>query len=518
MRPSRYEGLPMRFLAKQQIRCVIAIAMYFLSPLLNAQQAPRHNIAELFYRAGYAIPVPATVNGEVQTSTWWSFMSSIYYTNNNFDHAGTDVVNADGQDVYSLSAGEVVYVREGGAASAENIAVVVKHKTQTGIEFTAIYGHTENAEGIVAGTRVLQGQKIGVTRQFQSPSHLHLGINTNPNFCNATGCIEGWGRLRARGRIGTFVDLETWLLSNPNSLVPPSVLDGVGSLIDPTNGAACAARGNAGCSGDLVELHRHINQLSTGMFQVFRTPSICEQVELNGLTRAYITVRGFADEHVGETESVRSTVWLASSDASSTVRIPLMGGPNWQIVTVTTTQPIPDLTRRISLTCSQGPFAQRSGASLTEIAPARRFLLGDPSMTKLLAEGTLGTLGGVASLLKYSDNRQAGAAPFGQRKDIGKAQRRSNSLVAAQVFRDPGSPHQSCERVRIGTRDQSGNDSSYQSTRFNLASKGWDVRSWSNETVQTTPHIVTLNEIGWVLLRIRTFNSSADFITFDCVS
>ena len=130
-------------------------------------------------------------------------------------HLGTDFKTDEGDPVYSILDGEVLYSGEYCGFGALNIpknnsncgknktslpggAIVIRHKNMNGDEFYAIYGHIIIAQQIQPNTKVQKGDVIGSIRQFFNGTdkngnfvemnHLHFGIFTSHPFP-----ISNWG-------------------------------------------------------------------------------------------------------------------------------------------------------------------------------------------------------------------------------------------------------------------------------------------------------------------------------------
>lgn len=454
--------------------------------------ATSYEVTSNFRSAGYWPPVA----GQNLTNTNYDFMSSAYRQNwgTQFDHAGIDIVNAHGQPVYAIAAGVVVRVSPVGTGALDT-AVVVRHTTRSGIEFQAIYGHTIPDPSLSPGVVVHPGQVLGTTTQFATPSHIHFGINTNSNFCSATGCSAGWGRVPL-DTPGSFVDPIPWLSANPVSIIPSSLVDGVGSLVDPSNSGECSEKAGFGCVQDEAMLQRH-SLPSSAVFQVYRKSGTCEFVELSGLQQSYISVRGYADTIPLRGKSVRSTVYIAKGNP---VRIPLMGTP-WQLVTVTTTVPLPESSRTIRLKCVAGTFgSQPAGAVLIDIAPEDSQRLNDWKIVGLpLADGK-GYAGGVGSILPYS--RNADANDVGRYKDVALTQYGSVGETYFQVMRRTGVLFDICKNITISGR-QSNGDAVATAISFSYQMKRWSDPTWGAPVSAYLPaRIPVATSDQWWLIKV----------------
>jgi len=116
-------------------------------------------------------------------------------------HNGTDFAATEGDDVYAVRDGYVIYSKEAQGfgslnPSSNGGAIVIRHQDNNGRYFYAIYGHlnrnlSDNTSG-QPGQFVTRGQVIGTIRAFYNGSnywpHLHFGIYYGTSFPTS-----GWG-------------------------------------------------------------------------------------------------------------------------------------------------------------------------------------------------------------------------------------------------------------------------------------------------------------------------------------
>ena len=130
---------------------------------------------------------------------WLSFNSKY-----NQWHLGVDFRKNEGDAVYAISDGTVIYSRTDasgyGCSRTPGGAMVVKHQTSDGKDFIALYGHVKNMKR--NGSEVKAGEQIAAIGPcFQNITHLHFGIHPNGDVSsllkaysssrtNTLGCVD----------------------------------------------------------------------------------------------------------------------------------------------------------------------------------------------------------------------------------------------------------------------------------------------------------------------------------------
>jgi hypothetical protein len=197
------------------------------------------------------------------------------------------------------------------------------------------------------------------------------------------------------------------------------------------------------------------------------------------------------------------------------VRIPLMG-VFWQIISISTTIPLPESNRLIQLSCVPGTYSQVRDATLLEIAPPDQFRNSDPEIVMMpIAEGQ-GFAGGVGSLLPHTNNLNAAANGFGKNKDLVSIQRNRTSKLYLQIRPRASLFGTECKNIRITSSNDKREDTGYKSTRLNVSKKIWDSNSWGDSTQLTTPALISLPSQDWWIISISTRNMSDPFIRVSC--
>jgi len=174
------------------------------------------------------------LSGNSNTSSCCNYDSSTYIQNWGIGHTGIDLgMNkvSIGDSVKAISNGIIVGRRlqcTGSLRKANASLVLVKHKTSSGVEFIAIYGHTApldlSCSGLARGQKykedrteiaVQQGQEIGTLVKYGVP-HMHFGIAVG---ASVDTLFSGWGRYssKAGSPPDYFRNPEDFLLANSPS-------------------------------------------------------------------------------------------------------------------------------------------------------------------------------------------------------------------------------------------------------------------------------------------------------------
>ena len=101
----------------------------------------------------------------------WSGNHSYY--ENEF-HIGKDIAASEGDPVYAIADGRVLYVSSNGWG-LNNIALLVVHSLSDGSSFTAVYGHIRS--DLKQGDPVEAGKPFARVGPWRDGSHLHFGIH-----------------------------------------------------------------------------------------------------------------------------------------------------------------------------------------------------------------------------------------------------------------------------------------------------------------------------------------------------
>ena len=166
-------------------------------------------------------------------------------------HLGQDMEANEGDDVYAIADGEIIYVSVSGWGEG-NFGLLVKHKLNTGEEFLALYGHVRpNSEDLrytVSGpvdppVPVIAGEAFATIGPYDSIPHLHFGIRPGSEIPPSP-----WGRMPLDNWHDTngFVDPINWI----NTHIPYSPIDPVSSIV-----LTWTAPGDDGNVGTASEYH-----------------------------------------------------------------------------------------------------------------------------------------------------------------------------------------------------------------------------------------------------------------------
>jgi VWFA-related protein len=185
--------------------------------------------ASCFTNHGWAAPVPQTA-GNLWTNTAYDYNSPTYLDNWKYNHGGVDFVGPSGDnytestEVYAIGDGIVVRVeRDHLERPGINMSVVfIQHKSSTGKEFLAVYGHTYPDGNIQENSEVKKGVRIGTLKKMGSPTHLHFEISTNLNprfYGDGLSAPVGWGSIKGETR-----NPLQFLIDNPGPSAPSSTI------------------------------------------------------------------------------------------------------------------------------------------------------------------------------------------------------------------------------------------------------------------------------------------------------
>ncbi len=107
-------------------------------------------------------------------STWWSDYINPGYSSACRYHAGVDIANGYGTNVYPIASGKVVYV--GNSYDGYGNKIIIHHNVN-GSNYSSLYGHLQsiyvNVDDIVTPNQVIGG--VGSTGNSEGP-HLHLNV------------------------------------------------------------------------------------------------------------------------------------------------------------------------------------------------------------------------------------------------------------------------------------------------------------------------------------------------------
>lgn len=118
--------------------------------------------------AGYCWPVQSTNYGLVWHGTNKGYSGK---------HLGLDIIQTQDRPVYAIADGVVLHrsmtVGDYGGIGVPGGAMIIRHKDQNGVDFTALYGHVKN---ITTENSVKKGDRIADVGPYVGAEHLHLGI------------------------------------------------------------------------------------------------------------------------------------------------------------------------------------------------------------------------------------------------------------------------------------------------------------------------------------------------------
>ena len=294
------------------------------------------------------------------------------------------------------------------------------------------------------------------------------------------------------------------------AIVPLSMVDGAGSLIDPTMGGQCASFGGYGCYRDDVMLHGGRNVSSSGVFQVLNAGGACNYVALEGLAPAFVTVKNWNEAYPGElTTSPTSEIYYTSSAPAS---FPMPQG--WSTINVTSAFPIASATQSVRLTCQGGPSFQGGFA----IAPSVSSRRSNPLLVAnwLTPDDLTVRWSGNGSLISFSNNQAQGdsQAGYGRTRDVAVTFPGAYGGALFQVY----AGNSTCRQVRI---------TSDVSSTAQVQHKEWTQRTWSfapgtismgaNLTGIDLPITLGLSPNAYHVIKVEPFGTSKGLVSMQCV-
>jgi hypothetical protein len=120
----------------------------------------------------------------LRSSSFYDYLSCKYTfpsPNEHKKHGAVDIVASTiGDEVYSISNGNVVYIIKHYHSKNNMSAVFVKYKLDDDSEIIVLYGHVYPL--VEEGENIYKGQKIGEMRLFGDPIHIHFTITKNLNY------------------------------------------------------------------------------------------------------------------------------------------------------------------------------------------------------------------------------------------------------------------------------------------------------------------------------------------------
>lgn len=410
-------------------------------------------------------------------------------------HFGNDVLADCGSAIYAPGSGLVEDVVRPNTANFNTLgnAVVIRHAGagRGGADLFSLFLHMEASPPVSIGDLVTSETaigRVGTTGSANGICHSHVELR----YFAARFSTE-YSNIYADGDVSsTSYAHDNW--ENPNAysinLIPMSVFDGSGSLVDPTRLGTCSRIGNFGCSRDVVRLHPH-SLPSTGTFQILSQAGVCDYVRVEGLLSAYISVKRWNETYPGNTDGL-STIYKAVS-LPAHVKVP---SNDWVLLTVTSTAPVPaNQYRDVTLTCVQGTFSQLPpGNQISNIAPPVATRATDPSSLLVTLESDF-HWSGSGSLISISGNNSFSATigGFGRDRDEAIKLNSKKSLLSFQAYSDGTI----CRSVRI--TDAAGSTGAVVET----STKVWTDSLWSQPISGQLPITVTIPGAGYWIIKVR---------------
>ena len=358
-------------------------------------------------------------------------------------------------------------------------------------------------------TRVEAGEVLGTLRrtlrQGYGPAHLHMAAYAGPSCSGETvpfdDLFTGHNFPSLRDARQNLTVHQHYGVTVKPTLLPPSVVDGAGSLVDPAGAGRCGLYAGNGCSKDLVRLHPH-GVPSTAVFQVLSQAGRCEYVNVSGLVSANIIVKRWSETYPGSEGDATSSVFFADR---LPVSIPLPAN-KWLTLSVSSTSAVPaGQTRTVTVTCGTGapPYGRP-----TDVAPPLAARAANPQALLLPLQGDH-FWSGNASMITFSANasNSASSAGYGRTIDEVITLGSRKSLAMFQLFAEGAT----CRNIQLS--DATG----AAGRAVEVSTKLWDQAAWTRAIHLVLPARVTVDQDGYWLLKVKPSSIGWSKIRAQCV-
>ncbi len=287
-------------------------------------------------------------------------------------------------------------------------------------------------------------------------------------------------------------------------IIPPSTIDGAGSLIDPSKGGNCGIS-DVGCSTDIVRLHPH-PLLSSAIFQIYSDSNNCKYVTLESnkdFSSYYITSKLFYEQYPGASGSQPGSKSSIYKAINLPINLELNPGQFYNVV-VTTAVPVPSFTTQdITATCKSDKFIASPSSQFFEIAPSidqRSSLISSLQINT----GLDAVIAGQGSLIPFSGIKKV---DFGRIKDEAITISGNSSVALFQIYTD----NKICKSIYLA-------DSKRVSAGISLKLKKWDEATWQYPQSVTLPITIDIPSKGYWILEVRnTVPNTVTKFTLNCV-
>ena len=294
------------------------------------------------------------------------------------------------------------------------------------------------------------------------------------------------------------------------SIVPLSMVDGAGSLVDPSNGGQCASFGGFGCYRDDVMLHGGRSVSSSAVFQVLNAGNACNYVAMEGVAPAYVTVKNWNEAYPGELTTASTSEIYYTNSAPSSFAMP----QGWSTINVTSAFPISSSTQMVRLTCQGSPSFPGGFA----IAPSVGTRRANPMLVSnwLTPDDLSVHWSGNGSLISFSNNQAHSDSQvgYGRTRDVAVTFPEAYGGTLFQVY----SGNSTCRRVHV---------SSAVSASAQVQSKEWTQRNWSFAPASTDigaglrgialPVTLDLAPNAYHIIKVEPFSTDKGLVSMQCV-
>jgi hypothetical protein len=293
------------------------------------------------------------------------------------------------------------------------------------------------------------------------------------------------------------------------AIVPLSMVDGAGSLVDPSNSGQCGSFGGFGCYRDDVMLHGGRSVSSSAVFQVLNAGNACNYVALEGVAPAYVTVKNWNEGYPGELTTASTSQVYYTNSAPASFAVP----PGWSTINVTSAFPIASSTQMVRLTC-QGGASFPGGFAIAPSVGTRR---NSPLLVAnwLTPDDLSVRWSGNGSLISFSNNQahvdsQVG---YGRTRDVAVTFPGAFAGTLFQVY----AGNSICRRVQL-TSNIAGS--------AQVQHKEWTQRNWtyapgssggSGFATVGLPTTLTLAPNAYHIIKVEPFTTDKGTVQLQCV-
>ena len=251
-----------------------------------------------------------------------------------FYHIGQDMEAEVGDPVFAITDGEIIYVSVSGWG-VSNYGLLLKHKTDTGQEFLALYGHIRpilqdlyylHSGYVNPSIPVKAGEIFATIGPYNSMPHLHFGVRPGSDVPPAP-----WGRqpMAIWSDANGFINPMDWITTKtPNSPIDPTdsiILSWTAPGDDENNGTASGYIVKYSSVGPITDSNWNSATLFTQSWKPLEAGKTEVQVvsNLNPNTEYWFAIKTYDEAlNLGEISNSLSGKTLSRPEESLTQLVP----------------------------------------------------------------------------------------------------------------------------------------------------------------------------------------------------